>query len=177
MVNAPEITGGCGTFRGGRAAALVCAIFAAVVARQYSRLARAARRFRRQQPERRRLIVRAMLAVAAARLGVRLLSLPTLERIACRSPRRHASSAADPADIAWAVGIACRALPRSTCLVAALAGQSLLSRAGHRSAIQIGVVRKHGEAFAAHAWVEVDGERLIGGDGAEVYSALTPARL
>src|SRR5690349_7185173 len=48
-----------------------------------------------------------------------------------------------------------------TCLSEALAAQAVLARHGHASELRIGV-RKAGEKFEAHAWLECAGRILIG---------------
>jgi hypothetical protein len=63
----------------------------------------------------------------------------------------------------WAVRLASRYVPRATCLVQALATQSLLGRNGHAGEVHIGVALDPKLGFRAHAWVESRGEVLIGG--------------
>jgi hypothetical protein len=61
------------------------------------------------------------------------------------------------------VEVAARRVPRATCLVRALAAQALLARHGHPSQLRLGVARGADRAFEAHAWLERDGQILIGG--------------
>ena len=59
------------------------------------------------------------------------------------------------------MGMAARYVPRATCLVQALAGYILFSRYGHIIFIKIGVSNENGE-FEAHAWLEKDGNVVLG---------------
>lgn len=119
----------------------------------------------------RRLVVRAMATLAAVRLGLRLLSV---ERLRAWAGRRGAGSA--PADrLAWAVRIARRRLPGTSCLASALALQRMLSADGHDSELHIGVARTDGD-FAAHAWLTHKGEILVGEEEHEDYTRLVAWR-
>jgi len=107
----------------------------------------------------RRLLLRALAALLIVRVA---LSLVSVERLRLWAARTQTPGAPQPIErVAWAVSAVSRRLPGATCLVSALALQRLLSREGHPSALHIGVAR-HGQAFAAHAWVEVEGRTLIG---------------
>lgn len=61
-----------------------------------------------------------------------------------------------------AVHTAGRRVPGSNCLSEALTAWVLLTRAGSAPALRIGVV--NAERFQAHAWVECNGEVVVGGD-------------
>jgi hypothetical protein len=73
--------------------------------------------------------------------------------------------------IAWAVRSGARFLPRSTCLVRALAAQALLTRHGYRPRLTIGVAKSQSR-FEAHAWVTCKGEVVIGGRETGQYTTL-----
>ena len=119
----------------------------------------------------RRLLLRAMAAVATVRLGLRLVSVEKLRAWAGR--RGTGGTAADR--LAWAVRIARRRLPGTSCLAAALALQHLLSAEGHDSELHIGVARTGGD-FAAHAWLTHQGEILVGEEEHEDYTRLVAWR-
>ncbi len=72
--------------------------------------------------------------------------------------------------VAWSVRAVAGRMPGATCLVQALALQRLLSRAGHVSALEVGVA-KSGRRLEAHAWLRYEGSVLIGGS-AEPYTPL-----
>ena len=64
----------------------------------------------------------------------------------------------------WAVrAMGKRVLGDKPCLTQALALQWLLRRHGEESSLQIGVRKNQDGEFAAHAWLEQDGQVLIGG--------------
>jgi hypothetical protein len=58
------------------------------------------------------------------------------------------------------------------CLVQALAAKALLSRAGYPTLIRIGVAASEDGKLRAHAWLERDGEIVIGGAGSEGFRPL-----
>jgi len=112
----------------------------------------------------RRLAMKSMLLVALVRLGLWLIPFRTIQRVCAYFGRPGGSgSAAGTREIVWAVRLASRYVPRSTCLVQALAAQILLGRHGHAGQVHIGVALDEKLGFRAHAWVESEGEVLIGG--------------
>lgn len=124
----------------------------------------------------RRLLVKAALWLGAVRLGLRLLPFRTQRRILahlervfpCGSP----SQAAVPEKIAWAVETAGRHVPKATCLTQAIAGKLLLTGAGYRSHLHLGVAKDKDGHFLAHAWLKSGGKVLIGGAELCAYSVL-----
>jgi hypothetical protein len=69
--------------------------------------------------------------------------------------------------VVWAVRTAGRHLfPARPCLPQALAARFLLSRLGVATDLRIGVRKPETDVLQAHAWVEADGEVLIGGPDA-----------
>ena len=78
-----------------------------------------------------------------------------------------------PDRVVWAVVVASRYVPMSTCLTQALAAQVLLARRGYSAHLHIGVAKEGAEAkLKAHAWVESDGKVLIGGSEPGRYTHL-----
>jgi hypothetical protein len=76
-----------------------------------------------------------------------------------------------PSRIAWAIAATTRLIPRSTCLVRALAARRLLARHGYPSTLHLGVARApHG--LDAHAWLECQGATLIGAPAPDRYTPL-----
>lgn len=65
--------------------------------------------------------------------------------------------------LVWAVRAASRRIPAASCLTQSLALHCLLTRAGHRSDIRIGVAKDAEAGFGAHAWVEYAGQPLLSG--------------
>ena len=98
-------------------------------------------------------LVRAGLWILPFRLVVRAAGAP--------GPRNRRRPGLAAARIAWAVRLACRYVPRATCLVQALTGQAVLGWYGHASRVRIGVALQSRE-FEAHAWLESQGQVLLG---------------
>jgi hypothetical protein len=114
----------------------------------------------------RRMLARATLLVATVRTGLWLLPFRVVSKLTSR--QRAVSS--DLANISarrlsWAVQTAARRIPRANCLVQALALQALLIRAGKPARLHIGVAKDSLRRLEAHAWLEYQGEILIGDDG------------
>jgi Transglutaminase-like superfamily len=141
-------------------------------------MSRLLRKFLHLPAAERRLLVKAALLLGTIRLGLWLLPLHTLRRllakvgkapIGLREADRYSAKRA-----VWAVGAAGQYLPAGvgTCLTQALAAQVLLAWRGHPALLHIGVVRKEGEEFHAHAWLESGGEVVIGGHQLERYTPL-----
>jgi hypothetical protein len=63
--------------------------------------------------------------------------------------------------LAWAVAVASRPIPAASCLTQSLTLQFLLARAGHPSALKIGVAKDNDRGFQAHAWVECANRVLL----------------
>ena len=118
------------------------------------------------------LLLEAVMLQATTRLGLwffpaRMLSQPP----ACVSTPATVS----PSLLAWAVNATTRLIPRSTCLVRALAAQRLLARHGYPSTLHLGVARSP-DGLDAHAWLECQGATLIGAAPPGRYTPLpTPA--
>lgn len=132
-------------------------------------------RWRRIPAARRQMLPVALAAVVVVRLFLRVLPLPTWERIAARLRERSrpTRSRVESQDVAWAVRRASRLIPRASCLTQALSAQLLLSRHGHASQLRIGVARARHNGLRAHAWLESGGRVVIGGAGADVYEPLS----
>jgi Transglutaminase-like superfamily len=63
----------------------------------------------------------------------------------------------------WAIAVAGRYVPGTTCLSLALAGRMILNRYGYKAHIHIGVAKDDAGSFGAHAWLESEGTIVIGG--------------
>jgi hypothetical protein len=123
---------------------------------------------------RRRLAAEATLLLGLVRIGLRILSFPTLQRALDRCARWRAagrslsdrgSRPGDADEVAWAVSAVARRLPGpTTCLAEALAAVTMLRARGHAAEVRFGVERRETRtrALAAHAWVECDGRVVVG---------------
>lgn len=108
----------------------------------------------------------AILLIIIIRLGLTLLPFKTVHRTLMNLAHKCAPTDADrnesPERIIWAVDAASRCVPGSSCLVQAYALHISLARRGIPTSIRIGVQRNHLRHIDAHAWVEKDGQVLIG---------------
>lgn len=79
--------------------------------------------------------------------------------------------------IAWAVSAASRHTPGGAmCLVKALTTQLLLNHYGYTHQLHIGVTRNAQQVFEAHAWVEYEGQVIMGYlDNLDQFNRLTTA--
>ena len=115
----------------------------------------------------RRAIFDALPVVVAVRLALWLLPFPATRRYVASIRPRSISVAGDPATVSnlvRAVRASSRLVPHATCLTQAIALHYLLARRGRQGRIHIGVRRRASGGFESHAWVELDGEVVIGGE-------------
>jgi Transglutaminase-like superfamily len=130
-------------------------------------------------PSERYLLLKSVLLLYAARLGLWLLPLPTLRRLLAKlrpvKPIPPERQSANIHKITWAVVLASRYVPAATCLTQALAGQVLLAQHGEPALLRIGVTKNEAGKLEAHAWVESRG-RIVIGASAELsrYTRLPP---
>lgn len=116
-----------------------------------------------------RLLIQAGCLLTVVRLGLWFLPFPTLQRLLDAFGRTHAAQRGVPAlpveKIGWIVSAASRCIPRATCLTQALVAKTLLCRYGHTARMCIGVAMSHTNRLDAHAWVESNGQIIVGGSG------------
>jgi transglutaminase superfamily protein len=126
------------------------------------------RAFWRLEVTRRRLVPEAAVLLLLVHVGLRLCSYSRLHRVlgflASRTRVAPSVSAAGHVEVAWAVTTAGRRLPlKTTCLVEALATDAMLRRRHHASQLRFGVRQSgSGPRLDAHAWVECEGDLVIG---------------
>lgn len=81
--------------------------------------------------------------------------------------RRGSYKASSPdmpvSKIIWAVLVSSRLVPRASCLTQALSAQLMLVRCGFQSDLRIGVARDAQGVLEAHAWLEREGQVILGG--------------
>jgi hypothetical protein len=76
-------------------------------------------------------------------------------------------------EIVWAVNAIGRRVPfRALCIERGMAAQRLLRRAGHDAHLHYGARSASGRELEAHVWVTINGEPVIGGDGADDFAEL-----
>ena len=129
------------------------------------------------EPRRQRLLFESAMLIAIARIGLRFLPFRWMNKWVDResAARRSGgvrSSCESVEQIVWAIEFASRAIPAS-CLARSIAGTILLARRGHSASLHLGVMRGPRESLGAHAWVECDGQVVLGrNDRFEQYTAL-----
>lgn len=88
-----------------------------------------------------------------------LISQPDLRAPVSAKTGRNLVSAAE---IALAIERAAKLLPGCSCLPKAMAAVTMLAHYGYPSQLRIGLKNDFGD-LAAHAWVEFNGNILVGG--------------
>jgi len=139
------------------------------------------RRFLRLPTAERQLLIKAALLLEAIKLGMRVLPFRILRRLLTRMVdmplKPWGATRSSAKRVAWAVEVASHHTPgNKTCLAQALATQLLLARRGYPALLHIGVVTGEQEQFQAHAWIETEGEVVIGGSELERYTLLTVSK-
>jgi Transglutaminase-like superfamily len=106
------------------------------------------------------LLMHAFVVVLAVRLGLWLLPFRLLQRTNVQK-RLSQPTQFSAQQIAIAVTRVAAYVPHASCLTQALAAHILLAQHGYLSHVRIGVA-KDGVRLAAHAWLEHEGEIVIG---------------
>jgi len=124
-----------------------------------------------------RLLFTSAALLAAIRLGLWLIPFHLLRRLLSKFNREtRSANAGDEAKlskIVWAVSVLGNRMPGS-CLTQALATQLMLGRRGRPTTLRIGVALNEEGAFRAHAWLETEGEIIIGGSESRSRFCLLP---
>ena len=124
-----------------------------------------------------RLLITSAALLAAIRLGLWLIPFHLLRRLLSKFNRETRSANAGDEEvlsrIVWAVSVLGNRMPGS-CLTQALATQLMLGRRGRPTTLRIGVALNEEGAFRAHAWLETEGEIIIGGSESSSRFCLLP---
>lgn len=130
-----------------------------------------------------KLIIEATGLIIITRLGLYLTSVQKLQsfyqRFSNIDNSQNPGKCSSEADIAWSINsIGQKLFKDDTCLVIAIAGQALLNYHGIPARLQLGCLLAEDKSIFAHAWVECEGEVVIGGTKREVsrYTPLTDIR-
>lgn len=123
---------------------------------------------------RRSYLLEAAALIAFARLAVRVVPMARVFAWANRPIRRVRRFATNEAQwVAWSVEtMGAKPWINALCLPRALATQAMLRRRGILSRLHLGVACDEG-SLAAHAWVEVNGEVIVGATEAPRFTPLT----
>lgn len=119
----------------------------------------------------RALAVRAAWWLLLARVALWTLPFARVQELVARLGARRGTVGVAPGRVAWSVEAVAGSIPQATCLTQALAAQVMLSRAGERPELHIGVATDRG-AFEAHAWLSLHGRTLVGDHELERYARL-----
>ncbi len=136
-------------------------------------ISRKLRRFGKLSPADRWLFLRAICALAMARM--QLATLP-FERLSARLSDGDVQGVAHPDPefpqrVAFAVRSAAANVPwDATCLPQAIAARALLQRHGYRPTIHLGVERLGDDALAGHAWLTCGDAIVLGGENLGRYT-------
>jgi hypothetical protein len=95
------------------------------------------------------------------RIRLWLLPYPSVKNIVSTMKARQKEGKPSVEDIVQSVETASQYVIAASCLTKALAAKMLLARNGYDSTLRIGVNSCNG--FAAHAWIERNGEIILGG--------------
>lgn len=128
------------------------------------------RRFLRLAPADRTRVAKAALVVEAIRVGLWLLPFRALSRLVAKTIHApNGSRGPDQATldrVVWSVRTTSQHLPWTiTCLTRAMAAQVLLGQLGEPTQLRLGVAKDEQGQLQAHAWLEKDGNIVIGGEG------------
>lgn len=128
------------------------------------------------------ILLRAFALVGGVRLALGVLPYRIVQRMMAASDRARNETFRTPAE-AWTyrrrvVGaveaVGRRMLGTRPCLTQALVAQRMLRQKGYETALHIGVT-KDGRELLAHAWLERDGQVVIGGQSSQLrYTPLMP---
>jgi hypothetical protein len=135
----------------------------------------AIRKFLRLKREARRLHLQVLMLMAWVSVVVHFRGLPGILKEHRRRPNIRPRHQPIPHhEIALAVTRASRYVPGASCLVQAIVTSRLLNREGYDSVIRVGVQSPNNGGLLAHAWVECEGEVVVGGASSTTsYRTLT----
>lgn len=124
----------------------------------------------------RSLLFKAVCLLTAIRIALALIPLRALrDALAWRwrgGPAVGGPGTPTIQQIIWAIESAARYLPGVTCLAQALTALRLGSSAGYPVIINIGTAKDVNGALKAHAWVEYQGQIILGAAQENVYTPL-----
>jgi Transglutaminase-like superfamily len=112
----------------------------------------------------RNLLINTFILLGLIKLGLWLLPFQTLRQIlgSISQPNTKLDQTS-LSKIIWAVNVSTRYMPSGAkCLARALACQVLMTRRGYSPELRIGVAKSDEGKLEAHAWVESQGQVVIG---------------
>lgn len=126
--------------------------------------------------EDRSILFSSFLLQAGIRVGLWLVPFSKVQRLAIRCAVRKQFAGPDTEKrVVWAINAASRLIPRCTCFVRALAAQVLFQRCGCETNLRVGIAKESTGRLKGHAWLERNGQILIGGmEDLSQYALLPP---
>ncbi|MDJ0736676.1 MAG: lasso peptide biosynthesis B2 protein [Nostocaceae cyanobacterium] len=124
-------------------------------------------KFRSLSSKIRRLLVSTFVLLGLVRLGLWLLPFSTLRQIIVKisqaNKEQEQVKQISVEQIIWAVNVSSSYMPGGVkCLARALTTQVFMSRYGYSPELRIGVAKTQRGQLEAHAWVENQGQVVIG---------------
>jgi len=112
----------------------------------------------------RALLVRAAASLLGVRLAMAVMPFRRVERLVGLTWAVDETRAPVPRErLVWAVTVASRLVPSARCLAQALVLKGLLERHGYPACLRMGFARDEGDTVSGHAWVECQGQVVLGG--------------
>lgn len=109
------------------------------------------------------LVTQTLMLVLCIRIALSVFSLRRIVHFLRRISQGRSSPKRNPSEnIVHAVRVVGRLCPGATCLVNGLAGHYLLRQNGYEPILHIGVKKSNDRSIAAHAWVCMGREVVIG---------------
>ena len=131
------------------------------------------RKLRRFSSAERTLLLQSLVLLAWVRLILWVLPFRWVSRLLTPHSENHRIRTAIPEDrVIWAVRVMATRVPGATCLVQAMVAKYLLERCGRKPCLHFGITKDNGRLLA-HAWLDVDGRTVLGGEVAATYRGLT----
>ncbi|NJK41361.1 MAG: lasso peptide biosynthesis B2 protein [Acaryochloridaceae cyanobacterium SU_2_1] len=120
----------------------------------------------------RHFLLKTYLLLGLIRLGLWLLPFQTLQAWLAKlqhkpglyqAPKLTKISSRSVGKAIWAVNVSSRYMPgKVKCLARALATQVLICRQGYQPELKIGVAKAADHSLEAHAWIELQGQVIMG---------------
>jgi hypothetical protein len=118
------------------------------------------------------LVAEAAVLLVGVGAAVRVVAYTRVRALLGSMPAPLLGGEATPEDVGWAVDAADGATSGDrSCLVRALVAEAMLERRRHETTLRFGV-DDTGAAMEAHAWLESNGEIIVGGENRDEYSRL-----
>ena len=142
------------------------------VSRCYSRICMGRlRKFLYLDWQERRLLLQTLLLVMSLRAALWLLPFYKVNEFLARRAKRRPRGDISKERVISALRAASAFIPGTTCLTQALAAKYQLERFGLNAQLHFGVAKENGR-LVAHAWLQCDGETVLGGEISPRYAPL-----